>query len=147
MDAPTAPLITSSRAARESGYTSDYINRLCRSGDIAARKEGGQWLVDQDSLSRFLFEQERRKRQRRVELARERRASYWRDRMRFVRLTLGGVLGLALLCLVALAMLNSGTQFAEHRDESVALVATADIRSQSLPAFVHDAIAHWLSMP
>ncbi len=42
--------ISSRRAARESGYVSDYIGQLIRSGKLKAVKIGRSWFIDEKSL-------------------------------------------------------------------------------------------------
>ena len=39
---------------KASGATSGYIRRLCREGRLDAVKVGGAWLIDQDSVDRWL---------------------------------------------------------------------------------------------
>ena len=40
-----------SKAARDLGYTSDYVGQLCRSGKVSAHLIGRSWYVDQEELS------------------------------------------------------------------------------------------------
>lgn len=47
-------LISSSRAARLSGYSQDYITQLCRSGDLECERIAEQWYVDADSLRMYI---------------------------------------------------------------------------------------------
>ncbi|MBI5405840.1 helix-turn-helix domain-containing protein, partial [Candidatus Kaiserbacteria bacterium] len=54
-------LITTRDAGELSGYTSDYLARLVRSGKISGTKIGRNWLVDRISLEHFLDEQGDRK--------------------------------------------------------------------------------------
>jgi len=54
-------LITTKDAGELSGYTSDYLARLARSGKIIGKRVGRNWLVDKESLARFLGDQEDRK--------------------------------------------------------------------------------------
>lgn len=42
--------ISSSRAAKITGYTSDYVGQLARSGKILSKQVGARWYVDQDAL-------------------------------------------------------------------------------------------------
>ena len=42
--------ILSKEAARETGYTQDYIGQLAREGYILARRVGGLWYINLDSL-------------------------------------------------------------------------------------------------
>lgn len=50
-------LITTKDAGELSGYTSDYLARLARSGKIAGRRIGHSWLIDSESLKHFVEEQ------------------------------------------------------------------------------------------
>jgi len=40
-----------SKAAKDLGYTSDYVGQLCRSGKVSAHLIGRSWYVDQEELS------------------------------------------------------------------------------------------------
>jgi hypothetical protein len=42
--------LSSKVAARESGYAQDYIGQLARAGSIDAKRSGGLWYVDLDSV-------------------------------------------------------------------------------------------------
>jgi len=42
--------VKASTAAREVGYTSDYVGQLCRSGSITAERVGRNWYVDREEL-------------------------------------------------------------------------------------------------
>ncbi|HWH07283.1 MAG TPA: helix-turn-helix domain-containing protein, partial [Candidatus Paceibacterota bacterium] len=57
-------LISTKEASELSGYHSDYLARLCRAGKIEGMQVGRTWLVDQDSLTGFIEEQAKRKRER-----------------------------------------------------------------------------------
>ncbi|NNM84044.1 helix-turn-helix domain-containing protein, partial [Candidatus Parcubacteria bacterium] len=69
-------LISTKEAAELSGYTSDYIARLARSGKMSARRIGHTWFVDKESLEHFLGKQEDRKIDYARALARAREAEY-----------------------------------------------------------------------
>ena len=69
-------LITTKDAGELSGYTSDYLSRLIRSGKISGKKIGHSWLVDKESLTRFLDEQGDRKIDYARALARAREIEY-----------------------------------------------------------------------
>jgi hypothetical protein len=45
--------ISSRRAAKETGYTQDYIGQLCRGGHITARRVSGRWYVVLESLKAY----------------------------------------------------------------------------------------------
>ncbi|MEK7114060.1 MAG: helix-turn-helix domain-containing protein, partial [Patescibacteria group bacterium] len=68
--------ITTKNAGELSGYTSDYLARLARSGKIIGRRVGHSWLIDSESLTRFLDEQGSRKIDYARALARAREAEY-----------------------------------------------------------------------
>lgn len=45
--------ISSKRAAKETGYTQDYIGQLARGGAITARRVSGHWYIVLDSLKAY----------------------------------------------------------------------------------------------
>ena len=69
-------LITTKHASELSGYTSDYLSRLIRSGKITGKKIGHSWLVDSASLESFLKQQKDHKLDRARELAHARVKEY-----------------------------------------------------------------------
>ncbi|MFA6519665.1 MAG: helix-turn-helix domain-containing protein, partial [Candidatus Paceibacterota bacterium] len=54
---PKENLITTREAGEFFGYTSDYLSRLIRSGKITGKRIGHNWLIEKDSLERFLDKQ------------------------------------------------------------------------------------------
>ncbi len=68
--------ITSRDAALNSGYTIDYISRLCRSKKIEGKLIGKTWYVGLESLQDFLEEQGKIKSQKAVQLSEERKLDY-----------------------------------------------------------------------
>lgn len=54
--------VKASKAAREAGYTSDYIGQLCRSGSVDAHLVGRSWYVDVDQLANHRIEKKRNSR-------------------------------------------------------------------------------------
>jgi hypothetical protein len=68
--------IASRDAARDSGYSVDYISKLCRAKKINARLIGKIWFVEKDSLQFFLSHQDRQKTENQKRLSRERRVDY-----------------------------------------------------------------------
>jgi hypothetical protein len=46
--------ISAKEAASLSGFTRDYVARLCRHGKVNARRLGVLWYVDVESLQGFL---------------------------------------------------------------------------------------------
>ena len=69
-------LISTKNAAELSGYSSDYLSRLARSGKIHGKRIGRSWFVDKDSLMNFLAHQEDRKIDYARALARARETEY-----------------------------------------------------------------------
>ena len=69
-------LITTKVAGKLSGYHSDYLARLARSGKIAGKKIGHSWFIDRESLSHFLSQQGDRKIDYARALARAREDEY-----------------------------------------------------------------------
>src|SRR3989344_3853061 len=69
-------LIPTKKASELSGYTSDYLARLARSGKISAHRVGHSWFVDSESLTRFLDQQGNRKIDYARTLARMREQEY-----------------------------------------------------------------------
>jgi hypothetical protein len=69
-------LLSTKKASELSGYTSDYIARLARSGKISAQRVGHTWFVDLDSLQQFLEQQESRKIEYARALAQARQIEY-----------------------------------------------------------------------
>jgi hypothetical protein len=51
--------VRASKAARDLGYTSDYVGQLCRSGQVSAHLVGRTWYVDQTELSGHRVEKKR----------------------------------------------------------------------------------------
>jgi sarcosine oxidase gamma subunit len=45
--------IPSRKAAEECGYTQDYVGQLCRKGLITAKRMGGLWYIQLDSLKNY----------------------------------------------------------------------------------------------
>ena len=70
--------VSAKSAGTAVGYTSDYVGKLCRNGDIACEKVGRSWYVDTTSLQRFVQQQLQAKELQRRELAQERKQEYER---------------------------------------------------------------------
>jgi hypothetical protein len=51
--------VRASKAARNLGYTSDYVGQLCRSGNVDAHLVGRTWYVHEDELSQHRVEKKR----------------------------------------------------------------------------------------
>ncbi|MDP2654953.1 MAG: helix-turn-helix domain-containing protein, partial [bacterium] len=69
-------LITTKDAGKLSGYTPDYLSRLIRSGKITGKKIGHSWLIDNESLTRFVDQQGIHKSNYARELTSAREAEY-----------------------------------------------------------------------
>ncbi len=63
--------IKASKAARDLGYTTDYIGQLCRSGQVDAHLIGRTWYVNADKLSVHKVEKKRASRVKAKESARK----------------------------------------------------------------------------
>lgn len=81
--------IASRDAARDSGYSLDYISKLCRSKKLNAKLIGKSWFVEKDSLELFLQSQERIKIENQKRLSRERRSDYRSARIQETAVKLG----------------------------------------------------------
>ncbi len=68
--------ISSKDAATSTGYTGDYIGRLCRAGDISCTRVGRAWYVDEESLNAFVLAKRHAREARKQELAEVRRQEY-----------------------------------------------------------------------
>jgi uncharacterized cupin superfamily protein len=55
---PQNKFIGTKEASEISGYNSDYIGRLCRSGKVVGRRIGRTWVVEEASLRAFVQSQE-----------------------------------------------------------------------------------------
>jgi hypothetical protein len=51
--------VKASKAARDLGYTTDYVGQLCRSGQVDAHLIGRTWYVDQEQLGAHRVEKKR----------------------------------------------------------------------------------------
>ncbi|MFA6408375.1 MAG: helix-turn-helix domain-containing protein, partial [Candidatus Paceibacterota bacterium] len=80
-------LITTKDASELSGYTSDYLARLVRSGEIVGKRIGRSWLIDSESLEIFLEKQKSRKTDRSRGLASVRAEEYRRHHSLVRRIT------------------------------------------------------------
>jgi hypothetical protein len=69
-------LLSTKEASEISGYHSDYIARLCRSGKISGKQVGKNWLVSHDSLLEFVKSQDARKKELSQQLSKEREQEY-----------------------------------------------------------------------
>ncbi|MFA5996775.1 MAG: helix-turn-helix domain-containing protein, partial [Candidatus Paceibacterota bacterium] len=69
-------LITTKDASELSGYTSDYLARLVRSGEIQGKRIGHSWVISSASLETFMTKQKGRKLDRARELASSRVREY-----------------------------------------------------------------------
>jgi hypothetical protein len=65
------PYVKASKAARDLGYTSDYVGQLCRSGHIDAHLVGRTWYVNPEQLGTHRVEKKRMSRVKAREQARK----------------------------------------------------------------------------
>lgn len=70
--------LSSKEAGDYTGYTHDYISRLCRDGKIPGKKIGKAWYVEADPFLRFIKAQEHAKNGNYELLSQERRKTYRR---------------------------------------------------------------------
>lgn len=71
--------LSSKYAGKISGYTNDYVARLCRTGKMKGRMVGRTWYVEKDSLANFSIKNNQQKIKRSKELSNERRKEYKGD--------------------------------------------------------------------
>jgi excisionase family DNA binding protein len=71
-----ASFISTKEAARRTGYSTDYVSRLLRAGDIRGVREGRFWMIDPESLATFVERKQGRSERRSAELSNARRESY-----------------------------------------------------------------------
>jgi excisionase family DNA binding protein len=50
----TVEWITTTEAAKVSGYHIEYVRRLARNGQIVAKKWGREWMVNRKSFQEYL---------------------------------------------------------------------------------------------
>ena len=68
--------LSSKNAGRVSGYTSDYVSRLCRLKKIEGRKVGRTWYVEESSLENFLHNNSLQKSEQSKKLSNQRIRDY-----------------------------------------------------------------------
>ncbi|MEK7099794.1 MAG: helix-turn-helix domain-containing protein, partial [Patescibacteria group bacterium] len=69
-------LVSTKEASEFSGYHSDYLARMARSGKIDGVQVGRTWLVSRESVEKFIADQDARKREIADSLARTREEEY-----------------------------------------------------------------------
>ncbi len=72
----THKLLSTKEASARSGYHTDYLARLAKSGKVVATRVGRSWLIDEESLSKFIESQQERKKELSQILSRERVGEY-----------------------------------------------------------------------
>lgn len=68
--------VSAGEAARISGFSRDYIGRLCRAKKIAGRKVGKSWYVDEAKFKSHLIEMSHQSAERKAELSAQRAKEY-----------------------------------------------------------------------
>jgi hypothetical protein len=68
--------LSSSDASRISGFTSDYLSRLCRQDVLRGKKQGHTWYVEESALNAFVEHQKKAREYAREELSRKRKLEY-----------------------------------------------------------------------
>ena len=68
--------LSSKYAGKITGYTNDYIARLCRQGKMKGQVVGKTWYVEKDSLADFSIKNSKRKTKNRELLSKERKNEY-----------------------------------------------------------------------
>jgi len=71
--------LSSREAGKISGYTHDYISRLCRSGQLNGEMVGHTWYVNKKSLENFLNKNQTEKEKQKGKLSVERKRNYQRS--------------------------------------------------------------------
>jgi len=66
-------------AAKDAGFTRDYVACLCRTGRVLARRVGKNWFVEEKSIQKFQVNQGHQKALRQEALAEETRALFTKD--------------------------------------------------------------------
>jgi hypothetical protein len=74
------PTLSLSEASSVSGYSTDYLSRLCKSAKIIGVKTKDGWSIDRASLVTFIADAEIRKQKRAEELSQMRKREYERTR-------------------------------------------------------------------
>lgn len=69
-------LVPAKIAAREAGYTTDYVALLAREGKIAAQKIGRQWHVNLNEVLHFAYKADKEQLTRQAQLKAERKIEY-----------------------------------------------------------------------
>src|SRR3989344_5806137 len=70
--------LSTADAAARTGFSRDYIYRLCKEGQLAGRRIGKSWYVDNRSLDNFVLEQHTVRSRRREDLSKTRADEYQR---------------------------------------------------------------------
>src|SRR5665213_695153 len=68
--------LTTSEAAKVSGYSRDYLIRLCRAGSVICERAGREWKIDPVSLASFARLQELRRQHLHGSLSQTMKQSY-----------------------------------------------------------------------
>jgi len=122
-------LVPASIAARQVGYTCDYITRLARAGKIAAEKVGRQWHVDLQAVLDYAREAQEKSEKRKSELRASRKVEYMvlhKDREEEMESAIrtGKMFALAQACLVVVGVLTLGASgyFSTHEEQLASVI-------------------------
>lgn len=109
----SAKHITLKEAARISGYSSDYIGQLVRSGKLSGKQVYSNiaWVTTEAALEKYMFEQELKLEQNALETHTAQLQQWWRrttlDTDKFLRAVLW--LAVVVLAIIILALLYIGS--------------------------------------
>lgn len=122
-------LVPASIAARQVGYTCDYITRLARAGKIAAEKVGRQWHVDLQAVLDYARDAQEKSERRKNELRTSRKVEYTvlqKDRADEIESAIrtGKMFALAQACFVFIGVLMLGASgyFSTHEEQLASVV-------------------------
>ncbi len=68
---------SSQEAGKTAGYTSDYVAKLCREGNLTCERVGRSWFVEENSLKEFVIAREHEKAARLQQLSEQRKSEYY----------------------------------------------------------------------
>ena len=68
---------SSPEAGKTAGYTSDYVAKLCREGNLTCERIGRSWFVEESSLKEFVIAREHERVARHQQLSEQRKSEYY----------------------------------------------------------------------